>query len=212
MNPHIASLQADLGLRIDGIRGPVTTAEVLQAADNGRLMVKPLADEPAAPMMPVHPAKWPARADLESFFGPAGSPDCTAGSAVLPFPFVIAWDSTQRIVRHSCHRLVAPSLTRIYAEAAKHYGEEQFRLLRLDQWGGCYNFRATRGGTRLSTHAWGIAVDIDPERNGLTMGRDKATLDGAIYDDWWKIVEAEGAVSLGRKIGRDFMHFQFCGL
>ena len=34
-------------------------------------------------------------------------------------------------------------------------------------YGGCYTWRAQRGGTKLSTHAWGIAVDLDPVHNPL---------------------------------------------
>lgn len=208
MNAHIAALQSDLGLRVDGKRGPVTTGAILQAADSGRLAVTSMPAEVA----PSRPSAWPARADVEAFFGPAGGPACTAGSVDLPFALVIAWDPTQRITRLSCHKLVAAPLTRIYAASAAHYGEARFRALRLDQWGGCYNFRQTRGGTRLSTHAWGIAVDTDPARNGLRDGRDKATLDGPEYDAWWRIWEAEGAISLGRARNFDWMHAQFCGL
>lgn len=40
MNPHIADLQKALGLKADGIRGPVTTTAILVAADAGNLMVK----------------------------------------------------------------------------------------------------------------------------------------------------------------------------
>ena len=58
MNPHIKALQGALGLTQDGIRGPVTTAEVLEAADNGRLQVTggPLA-APAPISAPTGP--WP---------------------------------------------------------------------------------------------------------------------------------------------------------
>lgn len=157
---------------------------------------------------------WPLQSTdaLTRFFGPAGSPACTAGSVRLPFPFVIAWDTSQRITRISCHEKVAPALTRIYARAAAHYGEKRFRQLGLDRFGGCYNFRKMRGGSRLSTHAWGIAVDHDPERNQLKWGRDRASLASPDCEAFWQIVEAEGAVSLGRARNFDWMHFQFARL
>jgi hypothetical protein len=157
---------------------------------------------------------WPKQstADLTKFFGPAGSPACTAGSVMLPFPFVIAWDTSQRITRISCHQKVVAPLTAIYAQAAAHYGEKRFRQLRLDRFGGCYNFRKMRGGSRLSTHAWGIAVDHDPERNQLKWGPDRAAFAAPDYEGFWRIVEAQGAVSLGRARGFDFMHFQFARL
>jgi hypothetical protein len=33
--------------------------------------------------------------------------------------------------------------------------------------GGAYNFRVMRGGSSLSMHAYGCAVDFDPARNGF---------------------------------------------
>ena len=91
-------------------------------------------------------------------------------------------------------------------------GEERFRALRLDRFGGCYNYRPMRGGSALSTHAWGAAVDLDPERNQLTWGADKAAFAAPEYEAFWQIVEAHGAVSLGRSRNRDWMHFQFARL
>jgi hypothetical protein len=154
---------------------------------------------------------WPLQttAALTAFYGPAGGRDCTAGTCTLPFPFPLAWDASQRLSRFSCHVKVAPAMTRIFANAAKHYGEKQFRALKLDQYGGCYNYRKMRGSSRLSTHAWGIAVDLDPVANGLRVAAPKARLSGEAYVPFWKIVEAEGAVSLGRHANRDWMHFQF---
>lgn len=207
-----AAQRGRYGGRIDGDPGPMTVAalDVLVPADKPTPPPRPdpIPGPAIGPVRPA-PAAWPHRDRLEAFFGPAGGPDCTAGSVRLPFPFPLAWDASQRISRFACHKLVAAPLTRIFTAAAAHYGEDQFRLMRLDQFGGCYEFRNTRGGSRLSTHAWGIAVDVDPLRNGLTWGRDKATLDGPEYDPWWRIVEAEGAYSLGRKQNRDWMHFEF---
>lgn len=152
----------------------------------------------------------PAYTDLEKVFGKAGSAAATAGRVKLPFPFVIAWDTTQRINTFACHRLAAPVFSSIYAEAAKHYGEKEFRRLRLDYFGGCFNHRPMRGGSRLSTHSWGIAVDVDPIRNQLKWGKDRASLAAPDCVAFWNIVEAHGAVSLGRARNYDWMHFQLC--
>jgi hypothetical protein len=152
----------------------------------------------------------PAYADLDRIFGPAAGPASTAGRCVLPFPFVIAWDKSQRVNSFACHALVAPALTTIFAKAAKHYGEKEYRRLRLDLFGGCFNHRPMRGGTRLSTHSWGIAVDLDPQRNQLKWGRDRAAFAQPEYAPFWKIVESHGGVSLGRARNMDWMHFQWC--
>lgn len=152
---------------------------------------------------------YPTYANMTSFYGEAGGPDCTAGRCRLPFPFVIAWDTTQRINLFSCHAKLATPLTSIFAQAAQHYGEKEFRRLRLDRFGGCFNYRPMRGGTRLSVHSWGAAVDLDPERNQLKWGRDRASFAKPEYEAFWKIVESHGAVSLGRTQNRDYMHYEF---
>ncbi len=154
----------------------------------------------------------PAYADLPKVFGPAGGKDATAGRVNLPFAFPLAWDTTQRATSYACHKIAAPIFTSIFAQAARHYGEKEFRRLRLDLFGGCFNYRPMRGGSQLSTHAWGIAWDIDPTRNKLKWGRDRAALAAEVYVPFWNIVEAHGAVSLGRARNYDWMHFQLCKL
>jgi uncharacterized protein (TIGR02594 family) len=52
MNPHILKLQTDLGFTgasLDGLRGPATTAEILDAADRGALAVKAMAPDVEPP-------------------------------------------------------------------------------------------------------------------------------------------------------------------
>lgn len=39
MNPHIKTLQADLGIAADGVRGPITDRMLMKAADEGKLKV-----------------------------------------------------------------------------------------------------------------------------------------------------------------------------
>jgi len=89
-----------------------------------------------------------------------------------------------------------------------HYGQAEIRRLRLDLFGGCYNYRRMRGGSAWSTHAWGIALDFDPDRNQLSWGRDKASFAKAEFDKWWEIWENEGWTSLGRTKNYDWMHVQ----
>lgn len=152
----------------------------------------------------------PAYEDLSATFGRAGELPCTSGRIALPFPFVIAWDVSQKILTFACHTKVAQPLTEIFAEAAQHYGEEEFKRLRLHYFGGCFNYRPMRGSTKLSVHSWGVAVDLDPQRNQLKWGKDKASFAAPEYVPFWRIVEAHGAVSLGRTKNFDWMHFQFC--
>lgn len=191
-------------LTADGIPGPKSLQAMSDCLANGGKEKTVVSSAPSS--------KYPNRAGMVDFYGAAGNPDCTAGSVVLPFSFAIAWDQSQQITRFSCHKLLAAPLTSIFAEAAKHYGEIDYRALRLDQFGGCYNYRNVRNGTSLSIHSWGAAVDLDPSRNQLSWGRDKATFAKRDYEPFWKIVEATGAASLGRAKNYDWMHFQFCDL
>jgi hypothetical protein len=157
-------------------------------------------------------AVYPLQRDMAAFYGPAGGNDCTAGIAELPFPFVIAWNTAQTIQTFRCHVRLARPMTVIFAEAARHYGRAEMERLRLHLFGGCFNHRNMRGGSTLSTHAYGAAVDIDPERNQLRWGRDRAQLAQPEYEPFWRIVAGQGALSLGRAANRDWMHFQFARL
>jgi hypothetical protein len=206
-------VQARLGLlgdytgAQDGWAGKRTRAALDAALDRARDAVPPATPAPASAAFAS-----PLQARLTDVFGPAGHADCTAGRCELPFPFIIAWDPTQMVTRFSCHRMVAPALTSIFAAAATHYGRAQFEDLGLHRFGGCFNYRPMRGGLNLSTHAWGIAVDLDPERNQLRWDSGRARLAKPDAAAFWAIVEAHGAVSLGRKRNFDWMHFQFATL
>lgn len=200
--------------KADGIWGPATAAAAHAAARAGRLAVTAA----AAPLTPAAAAQVitgtpridsPSYADISKVYGPAGGALASSGRAILPFAFPLSWDDSQRVTQFACHVHVAKALTSIYRQAAAHYGEDTFRRLRLDRFGGCFNHRPMRGGTALSTHSWGVAVDHDPVRNQLKWGRDRAAFARPEYDAWWAIVEAHGAVSLGRAKNYDWMHFQF---
>ncbi len=167
--------------------------------------------------IPLHesasPSKrYPLQRDLEAFYGEAGGPACTAGTVELPFAFRIAWDKDTKISRFKCHEKLVQPFTQIWAETAKNFGESAMRAMGLDLYGGCYNYRKMRGGKSLSVHASGAAQDVDPERNQLRWGSDRALLARPEYDAFWAIVAAAGAVSLGRVAGFDYMHFQFARL
>jgi len=215
MTPNqIRNLQRQLNcmgygpLDVDGRYGPLTRAAHTAAAED-----KDGSDTPyKRPRTHVIQATdWPVNSeqDIGAFYGPAGGPDSTAGKVILPIPFVIAWNTEQTVSRFSCHIKVQAPMTGIFNDAIQHYGEAEFRRLRLHYFGGCFNNRAIRGGTRKSTHARGIAVDLDPANNRLRWGRDRATFARPEYVPFWNIVEKYGATSLGRAANFDWMHFQF---
>jgi hypothetical protein len=151
---------------------------------------------------------WPTQAGVRQFYGEPGNPDCTAGMVELAYPMRIAWDKDQIIRRFRCHKKVEAPLRRIFQKTLDTYGIAEIQKLGLDLFGGCYNLRQMRGGSAWSMHSWGIAVDLDPERNQLKWGRDRAVFARPEYEPFWQIVESEGLVSLGRVKNFDWMHFQ----
>lgn len=196
---------------IDGFVGPSTqhalenwnhTQDRGHRPDNWR---DEIADD-EGPELNLEP--WPRQRDLTRFYGEAGGPQCTAGKVNLPFRMKIAWNRRQTITRFSCHEKVADSAERVYKKIASAYSPEAISRLGFDLFGGCYNFRNKRGGSTLSTHAYGIAIDTDPERNQLRWGRDRALLATPECEEFWRIWESERWLSLGRARNFDWMHVQ----
>lgn len=188
------AVQRRVGVAADGVPG-VMTAEAVAAALGVRV-----------------PKVWPSQAEVrscKSVFGKYGSELVVVE---LPYPMRLAWDRGAVVCRMSCHALVAEALVRIFRRSLEHYGIERIRELGLDLFGGCFNDREIVGGKSKSMHAWGIAVDMDPDSNGMSVHRPRARLSGGEYEAFWSFVEDEGAVSLGREKDYDWMHFQFAGL
>jgi hypothetical protein len=155
----------------------------------------------------ANPNGWPVddQVALASFYGQPGS-----GLVMLDLPFTLrlSWEPSQTVRRTQCHARVRDSLRAVLDGVLAHYGHDGIQTLRLDHYGGGFNHRNRRGGTTLSTHAWGIAFDFDPDRNQLRWGRDRAAFAGSEYDAWWQCWEAEGWLSLGRHRNFDWMHVQ----
>lgn len=155
---------------------------------------------------------YPRQRDMPAFYGPAGGPQCTSGKVDLAYPMVISWNKRQTIRRFSCHEKLAQPLTGIFAETLKHYGQADIERLNLNVFGGCFNHRKKRGGSTLSTHAYGAAVDLNPEANQLRWGADRAQFARPEYAPFWNIVMAHGGTPAGYAWGKDWMHFQFARL
>lgn len=155
----------------------------------------------------VNPNNWPVQytPEFDAFYGPRGS---SLVRLQLPYTMKLAWETTSAVSSFFCHAKVHDSLHRVLTRVLAHYGKEEIARLRLDLYGGCYNERPIRGGTRWSMHSWGIAVDFDPGRNKLEWGRDKAAFAAPEYTKWWEFWEEEGWVSLGRQRNFDWMHVQ----
>lgn len=158
------------------------------------------------------PPQWPAQSEIRNNKSPFGKNGTGLVTISVPYPLRLAWDTKQTVTRITCHALVSEALQRIFQKTLAHYGLGKIKELGLDLYGGCYNDRPIAGGKSKSMHAWGIAVDFDPDHNGMNTHAPHARFSGREYEPFWDIVEGEGAVSLGRKKDYDWMHFQFAEL
>jgi hypothetical protein len=182
--------QAKNGLKPDGIVGPKTWAFVTTVSEN-----TPLSQ------------RWPKQdyTSMVNFYGPVGENQTQLD---VPYKLKLAWAPSTTLRKITCNERVAKSLYTILENTLKTYGEKEIVKLRLDIFGGILNVRKMRGGSSWSIHSWGAAMDLDPDNNQLRWGKDKASFAKPVYNDFWKIVEAEGWVSLLKERNMDAMHIQ----
>ena len=204
---HIRQWQEAIGVTPDGDFGPATLAKSL-----AKVAKAPQTAPEAHASASIPSQAYPRQADMVAFYGPAGGADCTAGVVHLPMPFIIAWDKAQTVQSFRCHKKLAEPFTRIFQQAFDHYGAGGLVARGLNIFGGCYNLRKMRGGSALSIHSWGAAVDLDPESNTMRMDHTEASFAKPGYLPWWQIVEENGGVSLGRARDFDWQHTQFARL
>ena len=126
----------------------------------------------------------------------------------LPYPMRLAWDKDTTVKKMRCHHLVAKNFHNVFTELLAHYGLPKIQELGIDLFGGCFNFRAMRGGSDYSRHSWGIAIDLDPERNQLKETKATARFARPEYKEMIDIFYKNGFLSLGVEKGYDFMHFE----
>lgn len=195
---------------VDGLVGPQTlyAREVYQARKAG-IDVETWRDKTPPVRAKVYQRNWPTQKDVRTFYGEPGS---NLVSVKPAYSMRLAWDQDTQIHSFMAHEKCKESMEAAFENVLNFYGLDEIKRLRLDLFGGCFNLRKMRGGSALSMHSWGIAIDIDPERNQLRWGRDRATLDDAPYREWWECWEEQGAVSLGRALNYDWMHLQFARL
>lgn len=195
------------GLSIDGILGPNTKRELegQTEAMEGRQ-----GDIPMSPAIePGTYRRWPQenQDNLHRFYGNVGE---NQTMLELPYKMKLAWDTKTSVGRISCHEKVADSLYRVFENVKKEYKASEIKQHGFDLFGGCLNVRKIRGGNRWSTHSWGIAIDIDPVRNGLRTPWNRAYLGRPECEAFVDSFAAEGWYSLGREKNYDAMHFQAC--
>jgi hypothetical protein len=133
---------------------------------------------------------WPKESELRSSYGEPGDE-----SNLVIFKFPPGWTlyGETPIISHRCHKKVKESLERVLAN------------IEPASYDGCFNFRKRRGGSSLSVHAWGAAIDINAATNGnSTHWPTKATMSFDVMEAFAR----EGWMSAGAFWSRDAMHHQ----
>lgn len=129
--------------------------------------------------------------------------------AKTPYPMVIAWDNKITINRFLCHHKIKGNIEGALQCILDTYGLEEIQRLGLDQFGGCHNDRHMRGSrTKWSSHAWGIAIDILPQKNGLRTKAPKAAFSHPEYAPFLEIMREYTFLNYGVEKGYDWMHFE----
>ena len=126
----------------------------------------------------------------------------------LPYPMRLSWVTDVTVKRMRCHWKVAKDFLDVFDELLDAYGIIRIQQLGIDLFGGCFNFRKMRGGNDWSRHSWGVAIDLDPQRNGLRTKWKKSQFSKPEYYEMHRIFEKYGFLNLGKEKGYDPMHFE----
>jgi hypothetical protein len=192
-------LMAEAGIDvgdIDGVEGVMTQHgwELWQNRMRG--------GRPPARPTAINPAAFCRQSDAERFYGAPG----TNHTRITP-PYQVYYGD-QKVGSILINQKCADSALRAMQSILSHYGAERIHELGVDRYGGCFNDRPMRGGTRKSMHAYACAIDWDPARNPLRADHRTAQFAKPEYAAFLDAWEAEGWTSLGRARDFDWMHVQ----
>lgn len=127
-----------------------------------------------------------------------------SGLASLPEGLELGWDAdlatpgyqVVNVQRIRCHRLLPEVFEDTFLEIF-----QAGLWPKLRTFGGCFNYRQARKGRKLSTHAWGISVDLAEDTNAMGTPGDMDPEVVAVF--------RRHSFTWGGDFG-DPMHFQFC--
>ncbi len=213
----IKNIQATVGTVADGIIGNKTlnailtklTGKVDDMSETDLLIEKYIKKpvEYSKVNYTSNPVKQSVLRKGNTSFGKAGCEHLLV-SVPVPANYPLKYGDT-RVKSIRVHKLAADRLAAALQDIINHYGEDIEKVAPgACQYDGAYNFRATRNGTSQSVHSWGLAIDFDAAHNALKTPWNKARFSQPIYKPFVDILEHHGWLSLGRRDGRDSMHFQ----
>jgi len=151
------------------------------------------------------------KATTKEIIAKVGQPKQSTSNLVrlrLPYTMKLAWETKTKVNSILVHPCIKRSLENVLVGTKECYSTDQIENLGLNLFGGTYNYRPMRVGTEWSRHSWAIAIDIDPTRNALDWGKEKALIDNPEYEDFRGLMRANGMISLGEVYNYDWMHFE----
>lgn len=123
----------------------------------------------------------------------------------LPFPMRLSWNKDKEVNRILVNNLIGSTIIDALQEVLDEVGYEELRRKEWDLYGGIFNFRSVReNGNKLSTHSWGIAIDLNPHLGPL--GETPKNYPQIFVDAFTK----RGFLWGGNFKRPDGMHFQAC--
>lgn len=207
--------------RFETDHGLLPTAQVGEAHWQIIFKTPPAAARQPAPspdaLPPIEAMRWPEDdpASLANFYGRHEFDTTGTMPTALwerrnltqirpPWPMVLSWDKARPVLNITCHKSVARSLVCVLDRINRLAAPEQIRKDGLNLFGGCYCYRPRRTSARLSLHAYGAAIDLDPDRNAMGTPPKKAAMPGYAIEAF----EAAGWRWGGNWKNPDPMHFE----
>lgn len=206
----VAAIQDIVNVIRDGVAGRKTFAAILtKLRGNGVVTAAAAQTEIAPDFKELGNIKQSDIRAGKTIFGKAGD---EGNMVYVKPPYTIYYDGKPYKHGVRVHKAAAPSLEKIFAEVLSTYGPERIHALHLDDYAGGYTYKKTTGGSSMSIHSWGCAIDWWPSKNALKTHAPAAGFSGKDYEAWWRIWEKYGWHSLGREKDYDWMHVQIGAL
>ncbi len=203
----VRQFQQQHGLRVDGIVGPRTAALLKLPSDRLVATAAPLVKMTAFNVETPHDDT----ASLLAFYGdPRDNLEAwkAANVTAVICPWTLYYDGKLWLHPVQFHRKAAGHLKQAFDTiwAAALQDDNSPLLDHVRHFSGSGEFRAVRGSSRLSCHAFWAAIDFDADRLPLGHGVPKTEMPEQIINAF----VATGAFWGGNYTGRkDPMHFQY---
>lgn len=162
---------------------------------------------------------WPHEdsAALDAFYGdPRGrngeaSPSWQALNLVMwrpPYPLFYSDEKRSPLEHLRVHKKCVATFDAAFRDVLATLGLVYIQAHGLDISAGTFCFRTQRGGSRLSVHSWGCAIDIDPANNPFPHRWERGK--GMMDLQFAAILRRHGFDWRGDHGDDDPMHFQLC--